>query len=362
MKMRCITMIPDRNSGNIYNELLYRALDQIGLRYLQIPFSLPYLIRHPPAERFHYLHFHWPEIFFEIRPHAPHKLFGMKGYLHLHAFWSLAKMRGFKLVWTLHEVDVHDLQRHTSFHSRSRRLLWRLADLVFTHAPDVRREAERRWGAREHLHTIPHGSYEGAYPDSMTRDEARARMRMPQDAFTFLLLGNLRPYKGVDRLIESFRALQREHPRAHLVIAGRPCSESLAAEVRRACSDLENTHLVLEYIPDADVQIFMRAADCFVAPYKYIETCGAIYLALAFDLPIIIKSEGNVVDFVDHRIGIFMRDSSETESAMREVLQMPQSERQRLRENVRAASRLFSWNTLRESYKAAFEAFEAESR
>ncbi|MFQ5600556.1 MAG: glycosyltransferase family 4 protein, partial [Candidatus Krumholzibacteriia bacterium] len=295
--MSVITMIPEQQSGNIYTILLYRALESVGLSYVQIPYSVRHLLLHGPRERFHYLHFHWPEIFFVIRPHQPHKLFGLKGFLRLKAFWLLAKLRGYKLIWTVHEVDVHDLDKHTRFHAASRRLLWRLADLVFTHTPDVRAEAERRWGRRKHVHTIPIGSYEGAYPSALSRAEARRRLGIPGGAFTFVFFGNVRRYKGVDLLIDAFRSLQPDHPEAHLVIAGRPNSEAFAAEVRSQVRNLQNVHLSLGYVPDADVQIYLHAADCFVAPYKYIETCSAIYLALAFELPIIIKSEGNVADF-----------------------------------------------------------------
>ena len=358
--MSVITMIPSQESGNVYNVLLYRALETVGLRYVQIPYRVRELLRRAPAERFHYLHFHWPEVFFVIRPREPHKLFGFKGYLIFHSFLALAKLRGYRFVWTVHEVDVHDLERHTWWHAQSRRFLWRLADVVFTHSPDVRIEAERRWGAKRHIHTIPIGSYDGAYPSEMSRDAARARLGIPTDAFTFVFFGNVRPYKGVDLLIDAFRSLQADHPEAHVVIAGKPYSPDFRAEVEASVRDLKNVHLSLAYVPDAEIQTYLRAADCFVAPYKYIETCSAIYLALAFDLPVIIKSEGNVVDFATQEIGIFMRDADETASAMRRMLEMPATERDRLRTNTRTAAHAYSWDVLKHRYREAFDAFESE--
>jgi len=113
-------------------------------------------------------------------------------------------------------------------------------------------------------------------------------------------------------------------------------------------------------VPDAEIQIYLRAADCFVAPYKYIETCSAIYLALAFELPIIIKSEGNVVDFETQRIGIFMRSSSEIEAAMRQFLVLPAAERATLRDNTRVAARAYAWENLQVRYREAFDRYEAE--
>lgn len=356
--MSAITMLPSRDSGNIYTVLLYRALETVALRYTQFPVSIPWVLRHGPRERFHYVHFHWPEVFFHLRPKAWTRLFGLKHYLHIHVLWLLLKLRGYRMVWTVHEVDVHDLSRHTGLHAASRRLLWRLADVVFAHSPPVLAEAERRWGRKKHAHIIPIGSYEGAYVDAIDRDAARARLGLSDAAFVFVFFGSVRPYKGIDLLIEAFHAVRRDHPDAHLIIAGKPYSAEFATEVRRLAGGDPNLHLELAYIRDADVQVYLRAADCFVAPYKYIETCSAIYLALAFDLPIIIKSEGNVVDFADQPIGVFMRDSSETEPAMRRILALTPTERAALRERTRHASRLFAWDTLKERYRAAFDAFE----
>jgi glycosyltransferase involved in cell wall biosynthesis len=355
-----ITMLPSQDSGNVYTVLLYRALGSIGLRYVQFPVSIRWVLRHGPQDRFHYVHFHWPEVFFHLRPRAWRRLFGLKHYLVIHLLWLLLKLRGYRLVWTVHEVEVHDATQLTWMHALSRRLLWRWCDLVFAHTPDVRAAAERRWGPKRHAHTIPIGSYEGAYPDTLGRQAARARLGMPADAFAFVFFGNVRPYKGIDLLVDGFRKLSPEHPEAHLVIAGKPYSPEFAAEVSAAAARLANVHLHLGYVPDDEIQVYLRAADCFVAPYKYIETCSAIYLALAFELPIVIKSEGNVVDFEREDIGVFMRSSDEIEAAMRRMLEIPAAERERLRANARTASQRYSWDRLRHRYRDAFTAFEAE--
>jgi len=277
----------------------------------------------------------------------------------IHTFWLLLKLRGYRIVWTVHEVDVHDVTQLGWMHGLSRRLLWKLSDLVFTHTPDVRREAERRWGPKRHIHTIPIGSYEGAYPDEVGRDAARARLGIPAGDFAFVFFGNVRPYKGIDLLLAGFRALQVDHPEAHLLIAGKPFSPEFRTDVEATAAGLRNVHLQLGYVPDGDIQYWLRAADCFVAPYKYIETCSAIYLALAFDLPIVIKSEGNVVEFETQPIGIFMRSSDEIGSAMRRMLEMPAAERERLRDGTRVASQSYSWERLMERYRDAFARFEA---
>lgn len=352
-------MLPQQESGNIYTILLYRALESIGLQYEHLPYSATHLLRRGPSEPFHYLHFHWPEVFFNLRPNEPQRLFGLKGYLYLKAFWIAARLRGFRIVWTVHEVDVHDLEHSGGWHTLSRRLLWEFSDMVFAHTPDVLADAEKRWGRKQHATVIPIGSYEGAYPSDMNRSEARQRLGIPEEAFTFVFFGNVRPYKGIDVLVQGYRALLDDHPAAHLIIAGKPYSEAFAAEVRAAVADLPNVHLALGYVADDDIQIYLRAADSFVAPYKYIETCSAIYLALSFELPIIIKAEGNVLEFQERPIGLFLPDSQQTGEAMRAMIEMPESDIQRLRAGTRDTSSFYSWETLKYRYRDAFDRFEA---
>ena len=354
-------MIPNRQSGNVYTILLYDALQSIGMRYVDIPFSLPYLLRHPPHEPFHYLHFHWPEVFFRIRARAVHRLFGLKGYVHLHGFWDLAKRRGYRLVWTVHEVDVHDLRRHRSLYEGSRRKLWRMADIVFAHSDEVSEAAVHRWGAREHVYTVPHGDFAGAYPDSMPRNEARARLQLPDDAVVFLFLGNIRPYKGVEELLDAFGALQAETPRTHLLIVGQPKVQALGDSIRARAAGIPNLHLHLGFAPDSEIQLYMRAADCFVAPYRYVETSGSIYLALTFGLPIITKLEGNVRAFCDKGIGFLLEDMAAMPQAMREFLALSDAERRQLRANVADALRDDAWDRVAERYRAAFAAYETSS-
>jgi glycosyltransferase involved in cell wall biosynthesis len=354
-------MIPEPAAGNQYTTLLYRTLEQAGLRYVQVPYAVGPLLRRPPAAPHHYLHFHWPEIFFSLRPRQPHRLFGLRSLLRLYAFWTLAQRRGYRLVWTVHEVDVHDLAAHGAVHARVRRDLWRRADLFFVHTGSVQREAERRWGSRRHVYRVPHGSYAGAYPDTLSRAEARRRLGVPDDAYVFAFLGSVRPYKGLDLLLDAFRDLQAQHPGAWLVAAGRPHDAAYAARIRAHAAGLERLRLDLGFVPDDEVQIYLRAADCFVAPYRHVETCGTVYLALAFDLPVVVTAQGNVAELGVQQAGILMQDPGELEAALRRMLALSPAEHERLRAGVRAAAGLHAWETLQPMYRAAFEAFEREA-
>src|SRR5262249_55895216 len=122
---------------------------------------------------------------------------------------------------------------------------------------------------------------------------------------------------------------------------------------------IPNVRLHLDYVSDDEVQVFLRAADCFVAPYRYIETSGVIYLALAYELPVIITSEGNVRELASQPIGIFLDDASQVADAMLRFLSLSTAERNAMRAATRSAARDNAWDNLARRYRAAFDAFEA---
>lgn len=358
-----ITMWPGpERTGNRYTVLLYRALQNVGLHYADVPMSLRAVLRQGPSRPFHYVHFHWPEVFFSLRPRAPHRLFGFKGYFHLLVLWFALKLRGYRIVWTVHEVDVHDTAEFLWAHDLSRRLLWRLSDLVFTHAASVRTAAERRWGQRRHLYVLPHGNYADAYPDTVRREEARQRLGIPEQARVFVFFGNIRPYKGVEALLRAFQALQVQYPPAHLIVAGRPHSEEYGQEIASASHGIANVHLVLDFIPDEEVQVYLRAADCLVAPYVHLETCGAVYLALTFDLPVIVTRAGSAMDLELLDVGVLIDRVEETEAALQHMLELSPVEWKALRQRVRSAAQRHSWAELGPRYRMAFDLFEAEQQ
>ena len=83
-----------------------------------------------------------------------------------------------------------------------------LANAVICHCEHAKSVLGRRFGRRWGVHVIPHGSFADAYPRKATRAEARRAFDIPDDAFVYGYFGNIRAYKGVERLIEEFGSLE----------------------------------------------------------------------------------------------------------------------------------------------------------
>jgi glycosyltransferase involved in cell wall biosynthesis len=107
----------------------------------------------------------------------------------------------------------------------------------------------------------------------------------------------VRGYKGLADLVQAFRAIA--DPRLRLVIAGRAPVAADAEAVRGLAGGDPRIRLHLRFVPDDEVQVFFRAADFVVLPYRQVLTSGAAILALSFGRPLVVPRLGCLEDLDD---------------------------------------------------------------
>lgn len=214
--------------GNPYQPLLAQALAGRGVTVIPSgPKDFPEVARDTEIDA---VHLHWLHPMF-VRGSTLRTL--RDAFLFVRRLRSL-KRRGVSIFWTAHNVASHE-GRFPQVDSFVRRRVLRLANGVFVHnEAALKAILDTHPGAsRDSIRAIPHGSYIGAYENSIGRDAARRELGLPADQFVFLSLGFIRPYKGVMKLIRCFRRLP-QGPRAALVIAGKPILGGSAEELREA--------------------------------------------------------------------------------------------------------------------------------
>ena len=113
-----------------------------------------------------------------------------------------------------------------------------------------------------------------------------------------LFFGRLQPYKGLEYLVTAFELLARKSPAYRLIIAGEPKkgSEAYESEIRRriaAWVGQGSIVPVFKFIADADVELYFKAADVLVLPYKDIFQSGVLFLGLTFGLPVVASDVGS---------------------------------------------------------------------
>jgi len=102
-----------------------------------------------------------------------------------------------------------------------------------------------------------------------------------------LFFGLLRPYKGIDTLLQAFHQVKG----AELWIAGNPRMDVAPLE-QLAAEAPGHVRFLTRFVEDAEIPALMRAADIVVLPYRDAEHSGVLYAALAFGKPLVLSAVG----------------------------------------------------------------------
>ncbi len=102
-----------------------------------------------------------------------------------------------------------------------------------------------------------------------------------------LFFGLLRPYKGLDTLLEAFREIEG----AELWIVGNPRMD--VEPLRRlAAAAPGRVRFLTRFVEDAEIPPIFRRADLVVLPYRDAEHSGVLYTGLAFCKPLLLSAVG----------------------------------------------------------------------
>ncbi|HEA65400.1 MAG TPA: glycosyltransferase [Desulfobacterales bacterium] len=220
-----------------------------------------------------------------------------------------------KIVWTVHNLKNHE-NRFTNIERFFSRIVAKRADAILAHSESAKRDIRNAFDVddQEKIAIIPHGNYLGYYKNTLTKEESRSRLNLSPHNFTFLYFGKIRDYKGVQELIDSFIKLNKSD--AKLIIAGKPNNNEISNSITYKARQNKNILLVLQLIPEDDIQLFMNAADVAVLPYRDVLTSGTLMLGMSFRKPIIAPRLGCIPDVLKNG-GCFFYDPEDADGLFR---------------------------------------------
>jgi beta-1,4-mannosyltransferase len=228
--------------------------------------------------RYDVFHVHWPEVL--LRGTSPARTLARRA-LVLAALAAM-RVRRTAVVRTVHNVRPHEDADPVE------RLLLRLVD--------------RRTRGWVHLNAwtpapghgvvalIPHGHY---------RDWYAGHDVSGSEAGLLLMIGLLRPYKGLDALLAAFAGTT---PGTLLRVVGRPTTDALRALVADAERSDPRVSSRLEHVDDATVAQEVGRAALVVLPYSEDGNSGAALLALSLGRPVLVPA-GPVTDALAAEVG-----------------------------------------------------------
>jgi glycosyltransferase involved in cell wall biosynthesis len=171
---------------------------------------------------------------------------------------------------------------------RQRRLLSRM-DALIAHSGYGAAELRELVADPTRVHAIPHGAFTHLtrQPEERPLPAELAGVEGP----VVLCFGLVRPYKGVDVLLEAFAQVSG----AELWVVGMPRMD--LAPLRRLAERCSGTvRFVDRFITDPEIPAYFRRADLVVLPYRRIEQSGVLYTALAFGNAIVASAIGGFAE------------------------------------------------------------------
>ena len=293
-----VAFLPNSRRRNPYLDLLEAGLHEIGVRVAPIEVDSPSFqwVSQNRGE-VDVLHFHWLHQYYQRVAYS-------RSLARILVFWgqlSYAKLLGYRIVWTMHNLYPHE-RRYPRLDYWVRRLILLYADAVLVHCNAGKTFLSESFGRRHGVFVAPHGNYIGVYPDMVVATSAREHLGLRRDHVVLLHMGALRPYKGLEQLVESLKGIR--DPNLTVMIAGKAHDDDFAAHLNRITKGDPRIKLRMGWIPSDEVALYFRAADVVVCPFEHVLTSGTVMLALSFGCPVVAPKLGCIPELVNADVGI----------------------------------------------------------
>jgi glycosyltransferase involved in cell wall biosynthesis len=200
------------------------------------------------------------------------------------------------------------------------------------------------------VRVIPHGAFE--YLTRLPEEKPLPAELQGAEGPVVLSFGLLRPYKGLENLLEAFSQVEG----AELWIVGNP---RMSVEPLHELAALSGARVrfITRFVEDAEIPAIFRAADLVVLPYLDAEHSGVLYTGLAFGKPLVLSAVGGFPEVAEAGAARLVPpgDAEALAGALRELLADPAARAELAAAAERAAAGPFSWD---EAARLTLELYE----
>jgi glycosyltransferase involved in cell wall biosynthesis len=250
------------------------------------------------------------------------------------------------IVLTAH--DILPREPHPGQLAAQRRVYERF-DAIVVHSEHGRARLTDELGVdRARVHVIPHGALLpwGDRAGASAGEDVPRKSGLPPELSggerrVVLFIGLLRPYKGIDLLLEAWH---RGIDDAELWVVGMPRMDiSSLTDAAPA-----NVRFVPRFVPDETIDALMRRAELVVLPYREADQSGVAFTALGAGVPLLLSDVGGFPELA--RTGAARTFPAGDPAALREALQellRDPAARAAMAERARAAADgPYSWESI----------------
>ena len=289
----------DRWDENPYLSLLRNAVVDHNVNIVDVDndyLSFRWLWKQ--RKRVQVLHFHWLHYHYKAGSYRSSRI----QLIHFARNIIAARTLGYRIVWTMHNVLPHD-EDYKDLNIMARKLMLLIANAVIVLCEVARQELQQRFGRTRNVYITPIGEYFKSEDTRISKEAARENLAIKDESLVFLYFGNIRPYKGLEDLVQSFASIPGEN--LLLLVVGRPNSEKFRDLIETAASNDSRQKLNLQYVSNLELDKYLSACDIVVLPFRKIMSSSSAIAAISHGRPLIIPMMGCLPEWIPSSCGIF---------------------------------------------------------
>lgn len=289
--------------NNPYQKELIRAIESKGNRVIKASTGTKAFFKTPDVGTVDVVHFHWIDAFFGGKNLI--SVF-VKSSIFLMRLMLFKKRKSY--FWTVHNLVGHDSQ-FPKMEKFMCKLFLRMMDGISVHnqytidmlVSDYKVDINK-------IFLIPHGNYINVYPKATSSKikELTSQFNFVGKPRVIMFFGQIRPYKGVEILINSFISAQVDNTK--LLICGNVKSKSYESTLIKRTENYDNIVLYNHFVSDEDLSSYFEVADVVVFPYKNILTSGALILAMSFKKVCLVSNTGSLPELIGRKFVFATQD------------------------------------------------------
>jgi glycosyltransferase involved in cell wall biosynthesis len=206
---------------------------------------------------------------------------------------------------------------------------------------------EKNKPARRVIHPL-YDNFGEIIAQSDARKYLNEKLQIPIAAGDKIILffGFIRKYKGLDILLRAMAEPDIRGSGIRLMVAGEFYDDKSRYE--QLIEELKiNDQLILktDFIPDAEVQYYLCAADVVIQPYRHATQSGVTPLAYHFEKPMIVSNVGSFAEHVLHEQTGLVTEP-EPSSLARAIRRFYELGEQYFIPHLRTEKKKYSWKNL----------------
>ncbi len=336
--------VPLSTESHPYLKLLYSELKKLGLTVYSLDMKRRNIvINFLHLMKSNIIHLHWIE-YYVRKKNRLLSFFALIAYILL--LVSLKYLLRKKIIITLHNVIPHELQYYEIDYVNFL-LSLQLASAIIVHNKySKKKTAALYYIDPQKIHIVPHGHFIGYYPNVVTREEARKRLKISDNKIVITFFGNIREYKGINLLSRIIGDITNKHDVLFL-ICGKVHSKKLLKKlfkIRMLYRD--NVKIIPQYIPDDFIQVVLNATDIGILPFSKIWTSGTLLLFLSFGIPVIVPHLEPIVELLGDKGIYYKPNDAESLSCAIEYAINNLDKLKKMREELREMIKKYDWKMI----------------